>query len=617
MNRLLKIVINDWVLGLNLLISLLLRLKGLNFQSLWLDELHTMNEANPNLTWGELFGFLKQIDQHPPLYFITERLAFDIFGYTEFAARFISVIAGTVSIWAMFRLGKEVLNKSLGTICAIITAVNFYNLSYSQEARPYIFAFLFAALSFTYFIRLVKAPSKKTALYYALFTLLLLYSHYYSLFAVAAQVVLALIFILQEHGPDRKVLSKYLFTGFIVIAIGYLPCLPFLISVAQIKSFWIQDIPVDFMQRFFYGYFGDADLLNPLLIILLSAFFIRVSMLSGTIATGKIKDNPLLLSFTIIFTWIAAVLFIPYLRSLITVPMLYPRYTIVLLPAIILALAYSIELFKIPLLKYLLTGLFVGLSLINLFFVKKYYTTVSKTQFREMSQYVVQENPGNLAIFNEVTAWHQQYYLTLFGSKAEVLSGNDANIDSIINKQTKDYARRGFWIVGAHGTPMPDKTKLKALDTAYTLLKERTFYDAWALFYMSKRFMTDNYIFVKYDDFAPGTGSVLANEKQIAIWKGAISTKPVAVKKGRFEMAISAMGTSAANVFPHLNIYMNGKKIANYFVTGNMEEKSFDFDIDSDKNATFTIEMDNDLQVPPNQDRNTFVQYLLIKPLKQ
>ena len=65
------------------------------------------------------------------------------------------------------------------------------------------------------------------------------------------------------------------------------------------------------------------------------------------------------------------------------------------------------------------------------------------------------------------------------------------------------------------------------------------------------------------------------------------------------------MGTSAANVFPHLNIYMNGKKIADYFVTGNMEEKSFGFDIDSDMNATFTIEMDNDLQVPPNQDRNT------------
>lgn len=197
-----------------------------------------------------------------------------------------------------------------------------------------------------------------------------------------------------------------------------------------------------------------------------------------------------------------------------------------------------------------------------------------------------------------------------------MFSGNDANIDSIVYKQTKDFSRRGFWIVGGHGTPMPDKAKLKGLDTAYTLLKERTFYDAWALFYMSKRFMTANYIFIKYDDFAPGTGSVLTNEKQIAIWKGAISTKPVAIKKGTFKMAISAMGTSAANVFPHLNIYMNGKKIANYFVTGNMEEKSFDFDIDSDMNATFTIEMDNDFQVPPNQDRNTFVQYIIIKPVK-
>ena len=219
----------------------------------------------------------------------------------------------------MFRLGKEVLNKSLGTICAILTAVNFYNLSYSQEARPYIFAFLFTALSFTYFIRLVKAPSKKTALYYALFTLLLLYSHYYSLFAVAAQVVLALIFVLQEHGPDRKSLSKYLLTGFIVIAIGYLPCLPFLNSVAQIKSFWIQDIPVDFMQRFLLRLLWRCRPAGTLYSSFFYPHFLSGRLLlSGTIATGEIKNNPLLLSFTIIFTWIAAVLFIPYLRSLIS-----------------------------------------------------------------------------------------------------------------------------------------------------------------------------------------------------------------------------------------------------------------------------------------------------------
>ena len=619
MNRLQKFIVNDGWLALILVISFIFRVKGLTYQSLWLDELHTMNEANPNIKWGEMFHYLQQSDQHPPLYFIAERIIFTLFSYNEFAARSLSVIAGTFSVWAMFCLGKEVLNKSLGIICAVLTAVNFYDIAYSQEARPYIFAFLFAALSFTWFIRLVKMPSKKSALYYSLFTLLLLYSHYYSLFVVCAQVILAIIFVLQEDSTNRKYLFKQFATAFIIIGIGYLPCLPFLLSVAQIHSFWIQDIPTDFMQRFFYGYFGDADLLNPLLLILLAVFFIRVCLLSENLGKEKIKNKPAMLSFIIVVVWVAAVLLIPYLRSLTTVPMLYPRYTIVILPAIILVLSYSIELFKTPLLKYLLTILFASLSLISLFFVKKYYTALSKTQFREMSQYVVNANTGNFPIINENTSWHQQYYLTLFGSnvKAHSLGNKDAMIDSILKGEHKKYILKGFWIVGGHVDPKPSESKLKALDTAYTLLKQKDFYDAWAMLYISKHYQnTMGGNIIDYNDFTAENGSLLPDKHQIAIWSKAINSKPVPLKKGKYKITIAAMGTPAANIFPHLNIFINGKKIGSYFVNGTMNEKSFDLDNAIDTTATFKIEMDNDLQVPPNQDRNTFVQYLLIKPVK-
>ena len=56
-------------------------------------------------------------------------------------------------------------------------------------------------------------------------------------------------------------------------------------------------------------------------------------------------------------------------------------------------------------------------------------------------------------------------------------------------------------------------------------------------------------------------------DRQIAIWNGAIHSKPVLLKKSKYRITIAIMGTPAATVFPHMNIYINGNKIADFFVT--------------------------------------------------
>src|SRR5688572_24771984 len=145
-----------------LLIGALFRFSGLDNQSLWLDELHTMNEADPNISWAALFNQLKCCDPHPPLHFIITRLSFSLFGHTEMVARMVTAVAGTLSILVMYGLGKELKNKNLGLLAALLTSFNYYNVFYSQEARVYIFAFLFAALSFLFFIKLIKKPVLKT-----------------------------------------------------------------------------------------------------------------------------------------------------------------------------------------------------------------------------------------------------------------------------------------------------------------------------------------------------------------------------------------------------------------------------------------------------------------------
>jgi len=616
MHRIYKILRTEAAILLICLIALIMRLWGLGFQSLWLDELQTMNETNPALGWGEMFSFFKTGEHHPPLFFIIERLFFTIFGHTASIARLAPAIAGVLGVWAIYRLGQEILSRQLGILCAVLTCVNYFCISYSQEARPYSFAFLFATLSFTWFIRLLKDPSKRNLGWYSVFSLLLLYTHYYSLFVIAAQVILALLFILQEQGSERKKLVGSFLLALLIIVIGYLPWLSYFKANVALRTFWITDVSPAFLQNFFYEYFGNANLLNPLLLFLLFSFFVKVAINAESISVKRVKENSLLLAFTLILFWIFIVLLIPYIRSLLVVPMLYPRYTIVVLPAIILALAFSIELFKQPLVKYSLLGLFVVLSLNHLLFVKKYYTETSKTQFREMTQWVVQENASDLPIINEHTGWQQGYYLRLLGSQAEVFTDKkEIVVDSILHKSSEKYDLEGFWVVGAHGSVKPDTNYFSGLDTAYSLIEQKQFFDAWAQFYASKTSRSGGYFKFLYTDFTDG--EKIASQKQVAIWNGAIHAKPVGLKRGDYKFFIRSYGTAAANIFPHLNIYVNDKKIADYSVAGTMTEREFTFQLGDETNAVVRIEMDNDLTIAEKkEDRNAFVESILIKMVR-
>ena len=69
---------------------------------------------------------------------------FKVFGYTTFVARLFSAILGILSIYGINILGKELINKKVGLISALILTINPFHLYFSQEARPYILLFLFS-----------------------------------------------------------------------------------------------------------------------------------------------------------------------------------------------------------------------------------------------------------------------------------------------------------------------------------------------------------------------------------------------------------------------------------------------------------------------------------------
>jgi len=385
------------------------------------------------------------------------------------------------------------------------------------------------------------------------------------------------------------------------------------LKMSNIKSFWIGNVSHDFILTFFNNYFGDAATLVPILTVLLIVYIVHVSLSGQTDSPRNLKNNPLRFGFVIMLGWVFITYLIPYLRSILVVPMLYPRYTIVVLPAILISAAWGIVCFKTPVLQYSIVALIVVLSCIDIIGAKKYYSDVHKTQFREMTAFVVRENKDNYPIVNQTTGWHQGYYLKKFDSKAKLMATDkNALVDSIATGNTPQWAVNGFWLVGAHSEQPISPERLQKLDKDYILQKQEKFYDAWAQLFVSKKRISTNGITISYTDFAPGEGTVLNDQKAIAIWAGAINTKPIHLEKGTYKLSIMAMGTSFKDEFPHLNIYSSGKKIGDYYTTAQFTGKEFIFENVSEM-ITFKIEMDNDLNQEGVGDRNTFIQNIILE----
>ena len=182
---------------------------GLNFQSLWYDELHTMVQADPGRSLQEFFRYSICCDQHPPLHYLLSRYSFEWLGYNAFVARLISVVAGTLGIYVVFLLGKELKNSQVGLIASALTCVNYFHLYYSQEARSYAMLFLFSAMAFLYTTYLIKTPNFRHGVKWGIVNAVLLYTHYYGLFVFGSQLlVLGMYLAYSNHGYKKMLLKS-------------------------------------------------------------------------------------------------------------------------------------------------------------------------------------------------------------------------------------------------------------------------------------------------------------------------------------------------------------------------------------------------------------------------
>ena len=183
------------------LFAFIIRLIALN-QSLWLDEAVT---AKVVMTYGfsEIVSKFSPTDFHPPLYYLFMKLWTNVFGYSEVALRFPSIMFSLLTGYFIYKIASLFHGSIVKEWPAIFFLFNPLIVYYSQEARMYMMATFFLTAGLFYFLRLSSSNliggsrkldsrlrgNDKNSLFFSLFIFLSLLTFYGSVFLITAFLV--------------------------------------------------------------------------------------------------------------------------------------------------------------------------------------------------------------------------------------------------------------------------------------------------------------------------------------------------------------------------------------------------------------------------------------------
>ena len=166
-----------------LAVALVLRAINLN-AGLWFDEIDTLVHYT-RLPAAELLTVYPSLNHHV-LFTLEAKAAIALFGESAWALRFPSLVFGVASVWALWLVAREVVSRQEALLSALMLAVSYHHVWFSQNARGYT-GLLFWGLLATYFlIRAAKTPSWRLWTAYGLVSALAIHTHLSAAFFVAA-----------------------------------------------------------------------------------------------------------------------------------------------------------------------------------------------------------------------------------------------------------------------------------------------------------------------------------------------------------------------------------------------------------------------------------------------
>jgi len=215
--------------------AFLIRLDGLTFQSLWRDEVDAICFAQapllrelpqtalsftpscpPNIP--ELLAAFTNPGFNGPLYFLILRGVILLFGYSEFALRFFSLMCGVISVALIITLGTRLFNRAVGATAGALLAISAYQVWYSQEAKMYTLITMLALASIYFLRRAVEEGRLRFWIGVVVCTSLAMGAHILAALLIPVQVIMFLLW-----WPYSR---RHLIAGVIALGCVTVPYLP-------------------------------------------------------------------------------------------------------------------------------------------------------------------------------------------------------------------------------------------------------------------------------------------------------------------------------------------------------------------------------------------------------
>jgi mannosyltransferase len=201
-------------------VSVLLRTGDLH-AGFWIDEGIAVGIAQHGFT--EIPGVLR-VDGSPPLYYLLLHGWLALTGDGEAVARSLSLLFAAVLVPASWWAGNAIAGRRAGVAAVAIAACCPVVSYYAQEARMYTLVALLSVIAAAAFVLAFTAGRRAHLVTLGVATVLLLYTHNWGLFLVAAMTVvwLGLWRRGKVSGRDGALLAA-------AVALAYVPWLPTLV----------------------------------------------------------------------------------------------------------------------------------------------------------------------------------------------------------------------------------------------------------------------------------------------------------------------------------------------------------------------------------------------------
>ncbi|MFZ5916835.1 MAG: glycosyltransferase family 39 protein [Chloroflexota bacterium] len=216
------------LLLLLLLASFGLRIYRLGDKSIWWDEGLAAWSARQSLP--EIARWTAS-DVHPPLYFWLLHFWRLLSGDSEFGLRLLSAMIGVLGVAATYLLGRQSGRRQTGLLAALLMTFSRFDVWWSQEARMYILAALWAALALWAAIRFWDGHRPRDGALYVLFATAGLYTLYLSISVmVVANLIWLWVWWRAQHRSRllwpwavAQVVVLLLYSPWLIYALGRIP----------------------------------------------------------------------------------------------------------------------------------------------------------------------------------------------------------------------------------------------------------------------------------------------------------------------------------------------------------------------------------------------------------